>query len=80
MTYGLFALIGLPSQFFYGVVGGIGVWPHHAQPMLFGALLGRYYLAKRFGKDKWKRYAPILLAGYGKSGRPRFAGNAARTR
>ena len=29
-----------------------------------GALLGRYYFAKRFGESKWKAYAPILLAGY----------------
>jgi hypothetical protein len=29
-----------------------------------GAMLGRYYFAKRFGESKWKAYAPILLAGY----------------
>jgi len=29
-----------------------------------GALLGRFYFAKRFGETKWKAYAPIILAGY----------------
>ena len=65
LVYGLFALLRLPTQFYYGMIGGIGAWPHHATPMLIGALLGRFYFARKFGKKEWKRYAPILLAGYG---------------
>jgi hypothetical protein len=29
-----------------------------------GALIGRFYFEKRFGKEKWRRYAPVLMAGY----------------
>ena len=29
-----------------------------------GALLGRRYLRRRFGEERWSAYAPILLAGY----------------
>jgi hypothetical protein len=28
-----------------------------------GALLGRYYFFKRYGK-MWRQYAPVLLAGF----------------
>ena len=31
--------------------------------LLFGALIGRFYLRKRFG-DMWLKYAPVLLAGF----------------
>ena len=65
IIYGLISLLGLPLQFFYGLVGGLTLWPHHAVLMFFGALLGRYFFAKKFGKEAWSKYAPILLAGYG---------------
>jgi hypothetical protein len=32
--------------------------------MFIGALLGKKYFAKRFGVDKWRSYAPVLLAGF----------------
>jgi len=65
LAYGFCLLLRVPTQVFYGMVGGIGVWPHHAIPMLVGSLLGRFYFAKKFGPVSWKRTAPILLAGYG---------------
>jgi hypothetical protein len=27
-------------------------------------MLGRFYLEKRFGVERWYAYAPIVLAGY----------------
>jgi hypothetical protein len=33
-------------------------------PQMAGALLGRYYFRKKFGKERWLQYAPILVAGY----------------
>jgi len=33
-------------------------------PQLIGGLLGRYYFARRFGVADWRRYAPVLLAGF----------------
>lgn len=64
---GLFAACSafrLPQLFFYGLVGGIGAMPHGTMPMMLGAILGRYYFAKRFGKETWNAYVPVLLAGY----------------
>ena len=40
------------------------MWPHFVILQFAGALLGRYYFARRFGESKWKAYAPIILAGY----------------
>lgn len=62
--YGLFAALKVPTLFFYGFAGGIGALPHGAIPMFGGALLGRYYFARRFGVEKWSKYAPVLLAGF----------------
>ena len=60
----IFAMFGLPSLMIFGLVRGFG----HGTPAvvtfeLIGALLGRYYFMRRFG-DMWRKYAPILLAGY----------------
>lgn len=60
MTY-----FGLPPMAFYGFVGGVGNLPAGIFVMFIGALLGRYYFAKRFGERKWHAYTPVLAAGYG---------------
>ncbi len=52
-----------PVTLFYGIVGGIPMLPHMALPMFVGALLGRFYFAKKVGPN-WKKYTPIILAGY----------------
>lgn len=52
-----------PVTLFYGIVGGVQVLPHMALPMFVGALLGRFYFAKKVGTN-WRRYTPIILAGY----------------
>jgi len=54
----------VPLFFFYGVVAGTGQMFHDNIPRLIGALLGRYYFARRFGMEDWRRYAPVLLAGF----------------
>lgn len=56
--------LGVPRLFFYGLITGVGTWPHGAIPTFAGALLGRYYFAKRFGREKWRSYAPVLTAGF----------------
>ena len=33
-------------------------------PEMIGALLGRYYFARKFGRERWLQYTPILVAGY----------------
>ena len=29
-----------------------------------GAVIGRYVMIKRFGRNRWSRYNPVLLAGF----------------
>ena len=60
---GLSAL-GLPVVFFYGLIGGIGVPLHGVLPLLVGALAGRYYFQRRFGRKLWSRYVPVVAAGF----------------
>jgi hypothetical protein len=63
LIYGLFLLFKIPLGTFYGIVGGISTLPHSAFPLFVGALLGRFYMAKKIGPN-WRRYTPIILAGY----------------
>ena len=64
LLYGGLAALQAPVAVFYGFVAGLGQWPHFVIPNFMGALLGRFYLQKRFGEQRWRAYAPILLAGY----------------
>ncbi|HKJ65821.1 MAG TPA: peptide transporter, partial [Desulfopila sp.] len=62
--YGLLSFFGLPVLLIYGVVRGLGQsTPHGMILEVVGALLGRYYFYKRYGK-MWRQYAPVLLAGF----------------
>ena len=61
---GITALLRLPNLFFYGMIGGIGHMPNVSIPMFLGALIGRRYFSKKYGKENWKRYTPVLAAGY----------------
>lgn len=63
-VFALTKLLNLPLLFFYGFIGGVGNVPHTAVPMFLGALLGRYYFARRFGTERWQMYTPVLLAGF----------------
>ena len=62
--YGLISWTGLPVLFFYGFVGGVGQMLFITWPQMLGAILGKYYFARRFGLTEWRRYAPVLLAGF----------------
>ncbi len=63
VLYFLLLFFKAPITLFYGIVGGIHILPHMALPMFVGALLGRFYFAKKVGPN-WKKYTPIILAGY----------------
>jgi hypothetical protein len=63
-AYGGMSVLKLPVLFFYGAIGGVGQMMHGTIPQLFGGLLGRYYFQRRFGISEWRRYAPVLLAGF----------------
>jgi len=65
VLYSILATFGLPILFIYGVVRGFGMAsPQNVIFEFMGALIGRLYFEKRFGKEKWRRYAPVLMAGY----------------
>ena len=63
-VYAGFTWLKLPVLFYYGLVNGAGQMPVTAIPNLLGGLLGRYYFARRFGLHDWRRYSPVLLAGF----------------
>ncbi|MBI3920996.1 MAG: peptide transporter [Armatimonadetes bacterium] len=62
--YAVTALARLPMLLFYGMIGGIGAWPHATLLTFGGAMLGRFYFSRRFGKEQWRRYTPVLSAGF----------------
>jgi hypothetical protein len=64
VTYILLNILGLPVLLVYGVVRGLGQsTPHSMILEVVGALLGRFFFLKRYGK-MWRQYAPVLLAGF----------------
>jgi hypothetical protein len=64
VVYAILSVLGLPVLLVYGVVRGLGQsTPHGLILELVGALLGRYYFLKKYGKQ-WRQYAPVLLAGF----------------
>lgn len=63
--YVLLSLLGLPVLLIYGFIRGVGVaMPHFLIAEFIGALIGRYYFARKLGTDRWRRYAPVLFAGF----------------
>jgi hypothetical protein len=64
LTYALLSFFGLPVLLVYGIVRGLGQsTPHGLILELMGAVLGRFFFLKRYGKQ-WRQYAPVLLAGF----------------
>jgi hypothetical protein len=64
ITYVVLSIFGLPVLLIYGVVRGLGqTIPHGLILEVAGALLGRFFFVKRYGK-MWRQYAPVLLAGF----------------
>lgn len=62
--FGVLSLAGAPVLLVYGAVRGLNqTLPHSMFLLLLGALLGRYYFQKRFGK-MWRQYIPVVLAGF----------------
>lgn len=64
LLFVLFSIFGLPTLFIYGMIRGFGALPHTMILEIVGALLGRWYFQKKFGKTNFLRSAPALLAGY----------------
>lgn len=63
--YTVLAFFGLPVILIYGIVSGMVANPFDAFPMLLAACIGRYYLSRKFGRQRWRRYSYVLSAGFG---------------
>jgi hypothetical protein len=63
-VYAAFAALKIPALWFYGFAYGFTASTWLCTPMFVGAMLGRYYFARRFGVRRWARYTPVLAAGY----------------
>ncbi len=66
-TVALFTImstLGLPVMFVYGVIKGLGGFPHVFIFEVLGALMARYYFHKKFGSANFLRMIPTVLAGY----------------
>jgi len=63
-SYGILSRLKLPVMLVYGFIGGITQLPHNLIPEFIGAVIGRKWLAPRFGQKTWRQYAPVLLAGF----------------
>lgn len=64
LAYSALSLVKAPLLFFYGFAGGIGLMPIYTIPQLIGAWIGRKHMARRYGEDRWREIAPIVLAGF----------------
>lgn len=61
--WGLLSIFKVPALFFYGFIGGIAAYPALTIPQLIGAWVGKK-LAKKYGAERWRDYAPVLFAGF----------------
>lgn len=64
VLFTLLSVFGMPTLLIYGFIRGWGQLPHYMALEIVGALLGRYYFQKKFGRDNFLRMAPVLIAGY----------------
>lgn len=59
------SLMSLPTNLFYGIIAGLGGGMVHYFVFPFlGAMFARFILWKKFGKDNWLRFAPVVVAGF----------------
>ena len=65
IAYPVLAAFHIPTMLLYGTIRGLVGSPFDAIPELTAALMGRYYFARKFGPENWRRYTPVLAAGFG---------------
>lgn len=65
LAYPIMRLIGAPTMFLYGTIQGMAADPILLMPRFAAALVGRFYMVKLFGEQRWRRYTPVLAAGFG---------------
>ena len=62
--YSILSMFNLPIMLIYGMIRGLGTLPHVRVLEVFGALMGRYYFQKKYGRTNFLKNAPALMAGY----------------
>jgi hypothetical protein len=65
VAFASFSALGISAQYIYGALAAANGYPHNAIMIFFGACLGRYVFAKKFGRERWQNFAPILAVGFG---------------
>ncbi len=64
--YVVLSYFGLPILLVYGIIRGLDQsTPDVILPQFVGAMFGRYYFEKKFGKKDWPQYRVVFFAGYG---------------
>ncbi len=65
LSFVLLSFLSLPTFLIYGAVRGLGqTSPGALWLELAGALIGRFYLQKKLGHDKYKKYVIVVFAGF----------------
>lgn len=64
LLYIALSALGMPLLFVFGTVRALTTIPHFMVTEFIGALLARYYFWKKYGKQEWRTYAPILAVGF----------------
>jgi hypothetical protein len=63
-AYTVLRLLGAPTLFLYGTIRGLAGDPSRLFPEFCAALLGRFYLEKLYGRERWREFTPVLAAGF----------------
>lgn len=61
---GVLGWFGAPTMLFFGVVRGLGqTAPHSVIPNFIGALIGKFYFERKFGRE-WRKMIPVVSSGF----------------
>ena len=60
----LLGWFGAPTMLFFGIVRGLGqTVPHSVVPNMAGALVGKFYFERKYGRE-WRKMIPVVSAGF----------------
>jgi hypothetical protein len=65
IAYSILRVLGAPTLFLYGTIQGLVDDPAWLLPRFVAALVGRFYMEKVFGRERWTQFTPVLAAGFG---------------
>jgi len=61
---GLCDFFAAPTMLLFGIVRGLGqTLPHSVIPNFIGAMIGRFYFQRLYGRE-WRKMIPVITAGY----------------